>query len=358
VLPPLVVITSPDHSGVRLDNLELTVRAKAVAQRGHPITVLRLLLDGRPYNGDQGRKDVRDDPASANEKTDSWQVRLDPGRHRLGVVAESDVSNGRSEEIEVIYEEQREAPRRLYALLVGVADYEDESLRLKYAADDAVLLDQVLSDKAAKAFAGVEVQRFVDRKATKQAFLGGLKWLKDSMKDQDVGIIFFSGHGYRDEDDIFYMLPAEVRRGSIDATGLDGALFKRKLAGIKGKLVVILDACHAGAVEKDAGGKRQLRPITDDFVRDMIRDDSGIVMMCSSTGREVSTEDPRLGHGFFTQALADGLSGQADLNKDGFVYLNELDTYLFERVTKLSNNLQHPVTAKPASVVPFILSRP
>ena len=74
------------------------------------------------------------------------------------------------------------------------------------------------------------------------------------MKSQDVGIIFFSGHGHRDDDGIFYMLPAEVKRRSIDATGVDGALFKRKLAGIKGKLVVMLDACHSGAVEKEAGG--------------------------------------------------------------------------------------------------------
>ena len=214
-------------------------------------------------------------PPAARQKTESWQVRLDPGRHRLAVVAESDVSNGQSDEIEVIYEEQRAAEPRLYALLVGVADYEDESLRLKYAADDAELLERVLRDKAARAFAGVEVQRFVDRKATKQAFLDGLKWLKDSMKPQDVGIIFFSGHGHRDDDGIFYMLPAEVKRRNIDATGLDGALFKRKLAGIKGTLVVMLDACHAGAVEKEAGGERQLRPITDDFVRDMVREDYG-----------------------------------------------------------------------------------
>jgi len=355
VLPPVVLITSPDHSGVRVDNPELTVRATAVAQPGHPVTALRLLLDGRPYNGDQGRKEVPNDAAGGRQKHASWQVRMDPGRHRLAVVAESDVSNGQSDEIEIIYDVQRAAEPRLYALLVGVADYEDESLRLKYAADDAELLERILREKAAKAFAGVEVLRFVDRKATKEAFFDGLQWLKDSMKPQDVGIIFFSGHGDRDDDGIFYMLPAEVKRRRIAATALDGAFFKRKLAGIKGRLVVMLDACHAGAVEKEA---RQLRPSTDDFVREMVREDSAIIMMCSSTGQEVSIEDPQLGHGFFTQALTEGLSGQADFNKDGFVYLNELDNYLFERVKQLSTGHQHAVTAKPASVVPFALSRP
>ncbi len=360
MLPPLVMITSPDPdlSGMRLDKPELTVRAKALAQPGHPVTAFRLMLDHRPYEGNLGRKDVRDEPASGRVRAASWQVTLDPGRHRLAVVAESDVSNGRSDEVEVIYDVQRTAEPRLYALLVGIADYEDESLRLKYAADDAELLERILREKAARAFAGFEVRRYVDRKATKKAFVEGLKWLKDDMKSQDVGIIFFSGHGYGDDDGLFYMLPAEVERQSIVATGVAGALFKRKLAGIKGKLVVMLDACHSGAVEKEAGGQRQLRPITDDFVRDMVREDSGVIMMCSSRSQEVSLEDPNLGHGFFTQALTEGLSGKADYNKDGFVYLTELDNYLYERVKELTNKQQHPVTAKPASVEPFALSKP
>ena len=113
VLPPLVVITSPDRTGVRLDNPELTVRATAVAQPGHPVTALRLLLDGRPHDGDQGRKEVPNDAAGGRQKHASWQVRMDPGRHRLAVVAESDVSNGQSDEIEVIYDVQR---RRAQAL--------------------------------------------------------------------------------------------------------------------------------------------------------------------------------------------------------------------------------------------------
>jgi len=54
VLPPLVVITRPDRTGVRLDDPVLTVWATAVAQPGHPVTALRLLLDRRPYNGDPG----------------------------------------------------------------------------------------------------------------------------------------------------------------------------------------------------------------------------------------------------------------------------------------------------------------
>ena len=47
VLPPVVVMTNPDRSGVRLDTPDLEVRAVAKAQPGQPVTALRL-LDGRP----------------------------------------------------------------------------------------------------------------------------------------------------------------------------------------------------------------------------------------------------------------------------------------------------------------------
>ena len=78
VLPPLVVITSPDHSGVRLDKPELTVSARAIAHPGHPVTALRLLLDDRPYTGDQELKGVRSDPADGRQKTAGWQGSRSP----------------------------------------------------------------------------------------------------------------------------------------------------------------------------------------------------------------------------------------------------------------------------------------
>ena len=103
--------------------------------------------------------------------------------------------------------------------------------------------------------------------------------------------------------------------------------------------------------------ERLLRPRVDDFVREMVREDTGVIMMCSSTGDETSSEDRELGHGYFSQALSDGLAGKADYDHDGQVYSNELDTYLFQRVKELSKDRQHPTTAKPASVIPFVLSK-
>ena len=64
-------------------------------------------------------------------------------------------------------------------------------------------------------------------------------------------------------------------------------------------------------------------------------------------------ESPQVGHGYFTLALVEGLSGKADYNHDGVVQLNELDLYVTDRVKELSKGMQHPVTARPTSIRSF-----
>ena len=193
VLPPLVVITSPDSTGARLDKPELEVRAVAKAEPGHPVTAFRLLLDGRPYDGDRGRKEVPNDPAASRQKTARWQVRLDPGRHRLAVVAESDASNGR-DEIEVLYEENLAERPRLYIVAIGVSRYPGP-LRLQYAADDARAVESVFLAKSAPLFESIKTMAVVDEDATRRNIIGKLNWLRQTMRVQDVGLFFFSGHG-------------------------------------------------------------------------------------------------------------------------------------------------------------------
>ena len=50
------------------------------------------------------------------------------------------------------------------------------------------------------------------------------------------------------------------------------------------------------------------------------------MVICSATGNEFVQESLEHKHGLFTQALLEGLSGKADANKDGAVYLHELDS--------------------------------
>jgi hypothetical protein len=79
--------------------------------------------------------------------------------------------------------------------------------------------------------------------------------------------------------------------------------------------------------------------------------------MCSSQGREYSIESDETRGGFFTLGITEGLTGRADLNCDGIVYIHELDAYAAQRVRQLSGGKQHPVTGRPPTIRSFALAR-
>jgi WD40 repeat protein len=360
VLPPRVTITSPERSPVQVNQADLEVRAVARGSGRHPVTAVRLLLDGRPYEGQQNVRNIgRDQPDQPpGEVRQAWTVALSPGKHRLAVQAESAVSKAVSDEIEVTYAQPQPTPIELpalYVLAVGVSAYPGK-LKLDYAAADARDLARSWQGKSGTLYRKVEVKLLTDREATRAEVLNGLVWLRKQMTQRDVGIVSFSGHGARDADASFYLAPVDVDPENLLTSGVSGEQLRKTLASTPGKLLVLLDACHAGSVDGDK--RKAVGGLTDDLVRDLVTDDYGVIVMCSSMGREYSLEDEKGGHGYFTQALLEGLAGKADYNKDGVIYLHELDTYVTERVKELSKGKQHPVTAKPASIRSFPLSQP
>src|SRR5262249_3327072 len=190
-------------------------------------------------------------------------------------------------------------------------------LKLDYAARDARDLASLWQAKSGTLFRKVEVKLLTDEKATRAEVLGGLLWLRKQMTQKDVGIVSFSGHGVRDTDGSLYLAPVDIDPDNVLASRVPGEQLKKPLAGLPGRLLLLLDACHAGSVDGDK--RRATGGLTDDLVRDLVTDDYGIVVLCSSTGREYSLEDAEQGHGYFTQALLEGLSGKAGYNKDGVV---------------------------------------
>lgn len=98
--------------------------------------------------------------------------------------------------------------------------------------------------------------------------------------------------------------------------------------------------------------------MTDDLVRELVDDDCGVVVMRAATGKEESRADATLGHGLFTLALIEGLSGKGDVQREGMVRLRGLDSYVEYRVMQLSKDQQHPATARPTTVGSFVLSKP
>jgi hypothetical protein len=354
-LPPKVRITAPARSGEEVKAAKVTVQAEAESVGEHAVREVRLLLDGRPFQGDTGIRRLSD-PRLGSVLV-SWDIELAPGKHTLKVLADSAYSQGASDEVSLSYvggEADAELPR-LYVLAIGVARYQDDNLHLDYAARDADAVANAFQTYSKPLYRSVQTRVLTDKDATRAGIIKGLGWLRQEVTQRDVGVVFFSGHGDRDTDGNLFFLPVETDSKDIASTAVPAEQIKKTLLAMPGKVVLILDACHAGGIDKPK--KKSARDLTDSLVRDLAAEESGLVVLCSSTGAEFSLESNEHRQGNFTLALVEALSGKA-AKTDGAVYLHHLDAYVTDRVKELTRGRQHPVTSKPSTIRSFPLSKP
>ena len=59
-------------------------------------------------------------------------------------------------------------------------------------------------------------------------------------------MVFFAGHGATKKNQ-FYLLTHEANLNLLDATALSGAKLREALGAFPCQVLLILDACHAGA---------------------------------------------------------------------------------------------------------------
>ncbi|QJW92653.1 caspase family protein [Frigoriglobus tundricola] len=349
VLPPEVALEGFGETEVKVDKDSITVKATAKSGK-HPITALRLLVNGRPYQGAAGVKRF-ETPQNAVEAT--WEVPLAPGTYTFAVIADSPVSKGMSK-VGVAVRSGTVPKPNLYVLAVGVSAYPKGVPPLHFCASDAQMLANAFREKSASLFTKIEVKVLTDKAATKKNILEGMDWLKSKMTPQDVGIVTFSGHGTRDLFGNFYLCPADIDPTDEDCLScLSGKLFKERLDNMPGRLVAILDACHSGVV-----AEKERPPVAaDSLVRDLTAEDSGVIVMCASAGREFSYETPLIKAGLYTYGLVEGLSGHGDVDGDGLVYIHELDMYATARARQLSAGRQNPTLGRPTSVRPFPIAK-
>ncbi len=243
----------------------------------------------------------------------------------------------------------------LYVLAIGIAEYQDAKLDRKYAATDARNLVKVLQDRSAGLFMSIDTRLIVDKEATQQGVLDGLEWLKQKMSPDDIGIVFYSGLGDTDPGGRFYFLPTDVDKARpLVLSAVSDAQVHGILSQTPGRLLLMLDADHAGNFA--ASRRKNATALVDNLVGNLPNHDHGVVVMSSSKGREVSLVNEVHKSGVFTLAVIEGLSGKADFNQDTFVYFNELDTFVSDRVKELTEGKQHPVSAKPSTIHPFPLT--
>ncbi|WP_051049666.1 caspase, EACC1-associated type [Nocardiopsis ganjiahuensis] len=224
-----------------------------------------------------------------------------------------------------------------HALIVATDTYEDEGLEhLLAPGEDAVALAGVLGNSEIGGF-GVEVVR------NGSAYMVSRR-VEDFFADRsrsDSLLLHFSCHGLKNASGQLFFAAADTLPQRLSSSAVSADFVRGCMAECRARnIVLLLDCCYGGAfmegmVPRAAGDVNVL----DAFSEEGLASGHGYAVITASNAMEYAFEGTRLSTdrqvcpSVFTRALTSGLaSGEADLDADGRVSVNELYDYVYERV--------------------------
>ena len=206
----------------------------------------------------------------------------------------------------------------MYAVVVGSNAGGTGQTALRYAETDAERVASTLTELGGYAADAVDVvvhptpdvlREHLARLAARVA--------ADRAAGRQVRVLFYySGHARSTAIDLG---PDELGLGEL----------RQRLFGMPATLtVVVLDACQSGAFSRIKGAQ----PAADfSFNSRQHLDASGIAVLASSTGSEMSQESEQLRSSYFTHHLLVGLRGAGDADHDGQVSIDEAYRYAYHQ---------------------------
>jgi WD40 repeat protein len=343
-LPPVVTILSPSNDA-EISNNSVTVRYNVRTPSGEPVTKVRFMIDGRPVES----RGVGVKPSGGDQ---SAVITIPDKDSVLSIVAENQYAVSEAAAVRVRWKGKAEVFKStLYILAVGVSEYQNASLRLKYPAKDAADFVSVMSKQKGLLYANVVVKTLTDAQATRANVIEGLDWISRETTSRDVAMVFMAGHGENDQYGQYYFLPYDTNPDKIKSTGVVYSEIENTIKNLAGKTLFFVDTCKSANILGTAL-RRELPDITR-IVNELSSAENGSVVFTASTKNQASLEDSSWNNGAFTKALVEGLSGLADRQNTGRITIAMLDLYITERVKQLTGGRQSPVTRKPDTVPDF-----
>jgi Caspase domain len=206
--------------------------------------------------------------------------------------------------------------KRTLVLSVGVGKYNNLKIDdLTYPSYDASSLLWKIKSMSRNEI--IYAKPLYDSEATKQNLRRELDRIAKTAKENDVIIVYISGHGIFS----FALLYMDEQ---ISYDEINAILSVSKCKNI----FVILDVCHSGSSIVDIAKYKK------------------VVFICACMDSELSYELSVLKHGLFTYHIITGLSGIADINGDSVITIKELFVYAATNTKNQAlygNLVQNPV---------------
>jgi WD40 repeat protein/uncharacterized caspase-like protein len=333
--PEVVLLDVPAETGA--ESLDLHFK---VTDRGGGIGEVRAFVNGTAVTETAARAlevvPVGGTPAR------TLHLRLVPGNNDIRVVAFSADGSVSSNPVHAAVNAKYtiSTQPQLYALVVGIQDYKNPRFDLKYSVSDATAIGELLKKRAASLYAKVNVEELTTAQTTTKTALTSALARYRGIAPADVFVFYVASHGAvtgGDANPEYFLISSNVDTATEEALKRD-ALGEVELRQLVGNIpatrkLLLLDTCHAGAM----GDAMMLttRNLEELAAVKVLSGGVGSTVLSASSSDEEALEGEG-GHGLFTWVLLQGLGGDADLRKHGYVNTFELADYVDDEVPRLA----------------------
>ena len=345
-LTPVVLVTAPRNLA-KVTQPEVRVEVVATSVGEHPVETLQLELNGQP----EGRIQRVQDPKPGRVDHEWPAVQLRPGENSIRVVARAGGSRTESDPVKVTYLSRDTVTVRLRILAIGVGKFKPDPAadptvkpfrELRKAGSDARSVSAAFARYGKGLYTEILPPKVLaDEDATRENILDALAEFSEGMTRDDVGVIFYAGHGIKSKDQL-YLAAHDTRPSKLFQTGVSATQLRGLLAGTKGRGYLFLDACYSGAIVQRSDGPDAIH---EDIIRELRKDVTGTVIATACRGGETANEDEAHG-GYFSFALVEGLSGKAQA-ANGVVYPKRLGAYVEDRLKEMTRGLKPEQRQRP-----------
>lgn len=228
----------------------------------------------------------------------------------------------------------------LYILAIGIDQYKDNNVNLKYAVKDALDIESKLKTQAATIYKPGNIHWILltDLDATKTNITDHINELTKKIKPNDSFILFVAGHGVLLQNQ-YYLLTHDYE-GNVSENNM---ISSNEIVEMSKKIkslsqLFIFDTCHAGGVDTIVSGLYDAR-------MSVLAKKMGLHIYASASDKQAAMDGYK-GNGLFTHALLDGLNNnkEADKNKDGKVSIVGLGEYSKKMTANISKQIGHEQT--------------